>query len=180
MPPTGVPRPDAAKYDAFVSYLEGSLDRLAAAHPDPGRTDTFRRLNRTEYRNAIRDLLALDVDVSALLPTDDSSYGFDNITVGGLSPTLLERYMTAAQKISRLAIGRPIKSPGGDTISIPADLTQEEQFDELPLGTRGGTVVNYTFPVDAEYSFQLRLSRDRNEHVEGMTEPQQVELALDG
>ena len=180
MPPTGLPRPDAAKYDAFVSYLETSLDRLAATHPDPGRTDTFRRLNRTEYRNAIRDLLALDVDVSALLPTDDSSYGFDNVTVGGLSPTLLERYMTAAQKISRLAIGRPIKSPGGDTISLPADLTQEEQFDELPLGTRGGAVVNYTFPVDAEYSFQLRLSRDRNEHVEGMTEPQQVELALDG
>ena len=180
MPPAGLPRPDAAKYDGFVSYLETSLDRLAAAHPDPGRTDTFRRLNRTEYRNAIRDLLALDVDVSALLPTDDSSYGFDNITVGGLSPTLLERYMTAAQKISRLAIGRPIRSPGGDTISLPADLTQEEQFDELPLGTRGGTVVKYTFPVDAEYVLQLRLSRDRNEHVEGMTEPQQVELALDG
>jgi uncharacterized protein DUF1592/uncharacterized protein DUF1588/uncharacterized protein DUF1585/uncharacterized protein DUF1587/uncharacterized protein DUF1595/cbb3-type cytochrome c oxidase subunit III len=180
MPPAGLPRPDETKYNAMVSYLETSLDRLVAAHPDPGRTDTFRRMNRTEYRNAIRDLLALDVDVSAMLPRDDSSYGFDNVTVGGLSATLLERYMTAAQKISRLAVGRPIKAPGGDTIMLPADLTQEQHFDELPLGTRGGTVVNYTFPVDAEYVIQLRISRDRNEHVEGMTETQQLELALDG
>ena len=180
MPPAGLPRPDEAKYQSLVSYLETSLDRAVAAHPDPGRTDTFRRMNRTEYHNAIRDLLALDVDVSALLPRDDLSYGFDNVTVSGLSPTLLERYMSAAQKISRLAVGRPIKAPGGDTIMLPADLTQEEHFDELPLGTRGGTVVKYTFPVDAEYVIQLRLSRDRNEHVEGMTEQHQVEVALDG
>ena len=180
MPPAGLPRPDETKYKTLVSYLETSLDGLVAAHPDPGRTDTFRRMNRTEYRNAIRDLLALDVDVSAMLPRDDSSFGFDNVTVGGLSSTLLERYMSAAQKISRLAVGRPIKAPGGDTIMLPADLTQEQHFDELPLGTRGGGVVNYTFPVDAEYVIQLRISRDRNEHVEGMTETQQLELAMDG
>ena len=140
MPPAGLPRPDEKAYDAAVASFESTLDRMAAAKPNPGRTDTFRRLNRTEYQNAIRDLLALDVDVSSLLPGDDSSHGFDNVTVGELSPTLLERYLAAAQKISRLAIGSPVRSPGGDTILLPPDLTQEEHFDELPFGTRGGTV----------------------------------------
>jgi mono/diheme cytochrome c family protein len=180
MPPVGIPRPAEASYDALASYLETSLDRVAAAKPNPGRTDTFRRLNRTEYQNAIRDLLALDVDVASLLPSDDSSHGFDNITVGELSPTLLERYLTAAQKISRLAMGSPVRSPGGDTIVLPPDLTQEEHFDELPFGTRGGTAVRYSFPQDAEYEIQLRLARDRNEHVEGLTEAHQIEVMLDG
>ena len=181
MPPAGLPRPDERAYGALVSELETSLDSAAAAKPNPGRTDTFRRLNRTEYQNAIRDLLAVDVDVDlAVCPSDESSHGFDNVTVGDLSPTLLERYLSAAQKISRLAIGIPSRSPGGDTITLPPDLTQEEHFDELPLGTRGGTVVRYTFPLDAEYEFQLRLARDRNEHVEGLREPHEVELMLDG
>ena len=180
MPPSGLPRPDEGGYQAFVKYLETSLDRAAAAKPDPGRTDMFRRLNRTEYQNAIRDLLALDVDVTSLLPSDDSSHGFDNITVGDLSPTLLERYLSTAQKVSRLAIGSPIRSPGGETILLPPDLTQEEHFDELPFGTRGGTVVRYTFPLDAKYEIRLRLARDRNEHVEGLNETHQVELTLDG
>ena len=95
MPPIDEPRPDEATYDAVIASLEASLDRAAAARPNPGRTETFRRLKRTEYRNAIRDLLALDVDVAALLPADESSHGFDNVTVGDLSPTLLERYMSA-------------------------------------------------------------------------------------
>jgi len=180
MPPAGMPRPSEATYKTFLTYLETSLDQSAAAKPNPGRTDTFRRLNRTEYQNAIRDLLSLDVDVASLLPTDDSSHGFDNITVGDLSPTLLERYLAAAQKISRIAIGSPIRTPGGDTISLPPDLTQEEHFDQLPFGTRGGTLVNYTFPLDAEYTIQLRLTRDRNEHIEGLTETHEVELTLDG
>src|ERR1700681_714017 len=180
MPPAGMPRPNETTYKAFLSHLETSLDQSAAAKPNPGRTDTFRRLNRTEYQNAIRDLLSLDVDVASLLPTDDSSHGFDNITVGDLSPTLLERYLAAAQKISRIAIGSPIRTPGGDTISLPPDLTQEEHFDQLPFGTRGGTLVNYTFPLDAEYTIQLRLTRDRNEHIEGLTETHEVELTLDG
>ncbi|MES1260905.1 MAG: DUF1592 domain-containing protein [Acidobacteriota bacterium] len=180
MPPAGLPHPDETTYNTVVASLEGSLDRLAAAKPNPGRTDTFRRLNRTEYKNAIRDLLALDVDVSALLPGDDSSHGFDNVTVGELSPTLLERYLAAAQKISRLAVGSSVRSPGGETILLPPDLTQEEHFDELPFGTRGGAVTNYTFPLDAEYDIQLRLARDRNEHVEGLTGTHQVELSLDG
>src|SRR5262249_34155552 len=161
------------------SSLETSLDRAAAAKPNPGRTDTFRRLSRTEYRNAIRDLLAIDVDVSSVLPGDESSHGFGNLTVGDLSPTLLERDLSAARNSSRLAIGMPGRSPGGDTIPLPPDLTQEERFDELPFGTRGGTVVHYTFPLDAEYDFQLRLARDRNEHVEGLREPHEVELMID-
>jgi mono/diheme cytochrome c family protein len=180
MPPYGLPRPDEKTYESFTSYLETSLDRAAAAKPNPGRTETLRRLNRTEYQNAIRDLLSLDVDVTGLLPSDDSSYGFDNITVGGLSPTLLERYLAAAQKISRLAIGGQIRSPGGDTIVVPSDRTQEDHVEGLPFGTRGGTVVHYTFPLNAEYSIQLRLARDRNERVEGLTAPDQLELTLDG
>src|SRR5262249_34670363 len=141
--------------------------------------DTFRRLNRTEYQNAIRDLLALDVDVASLLPMDESSYGFDNVTVGDLSPTLLDRYVSAAEKISRLAVGRSGRSPGGDTLRVQPDLTQEEHLEGLPLGTRGGAVFHYTFPVDAEYDIQIRLARDRNEHVEGLNEAHEVELLLD-
>jgi hypothetical protein len=180
MPPAGLPRPDERTYEALVSALETSLDTAAAVHRDPGRTDTFRRLNRTEYRNSVRDLLALDVDVDALLPSDESSHGFDNVTVGDLSPTLLERYVNAARKISRLALGSPTRSPGGDTVTLPPDLTQEQHFDELPLGTRGGLVVPYTFPLDAEYEIVVRLTRDRNEHVEGLTGTHEVEIMLDG
>jgi mono/diheme cytochrome c family protein len=179
MPPVGKDRPDEATYDAVISSLERSLDRAAAAAPDPGRTASIRRLTRTEYQNGIRDLLALDIDAAALLPADESSYGFDNVTVGDLSPTLLDRYVSAAEKISRLAVGRAGRSPGGDTIRIPADLTQEEHLDGLPIGTRGGAVVPYTFPVDGEYEIQIRLTRDRDEHVEGLSEPHDLELLLD-
>ena len=180
MPPVGTPRPDEKAYQSLVSYLETSLDQLSAAHPNPGRTAAMRRLTRTEYHNAIRDLLGLQVDVTQLLPPDESSFGFDNIMVGELSPTLLDRYLAAARKVSRLAVGSPVRSPGGDTILIPPDLTQEEHFDELPFGTRGGASVDYTFPQDAEYEIQLQLSRDRNEHIEGLGEPTDVELMLDG
>ena len=179
MPPIGAPRPDEATYKALISTLETSLDRAAAANPNPGRTDTFRRLNRTEYRNAIRDLLALDVDVAPLLPADESSHGFDNVTVGDLSPTLLERYLSAARKVSRLAVGVPPRAPGGDTLQLPPDLTQEEHFDELPFGTRGGALYRYTFPLDATYEIQIRLQRDRNEHIEGLIDSHEVELMLD-
>ena len=180
MPPVGrKERPDEATYDRTVRLLETSLDRAAVAHPNPGRTATIRRLTRTEYRNAVRDLLALDVDVDALLPPDDSSYGFDNVTVGDLSPTLLDRYMSAAEKISRVAVGRPSRSPGGETIRLAPDLTQEDHLEGLPLGTRGGAVIDYTFPMDGEYEIQVRLMRDRDEHVEGLTEPHDVELLLD-
>jgi hypothetical protein len=180
MPPAGLPRPDEPTYKAVLSSLESSLDAASAAQPNPGRTDTFRRLNRTEYKNSIRDLLAIEIDVSSLLPSDDSSHGFDNVTVGDLSPTLLERYLSAARKVSRLALGIPPRSPGGDTMTLPPDLTQEEQFDGLPLGTRGGAILHYNFPLDAKYDIQIRLTRDRNEHIEGLREPQDVELLLDG
>jgi hypothetical protein len=180
MPPMGLPRPDEKTYDAVVASLEASLDGAAQTHPNPGRTDTFRRLNRAEYQNAIRDLLALDVDVSAILPSDEAGHGFDNVTVGNLSPTLLEQYLQAAQKISRLAVGIALKSPGGDTMTLPPDLTQEQQFDDQPLGTHGGMVVRYTFPQDGDYDLSVRLQRDRNEHVEGISGGHDVEVMLDG
>ena len=136
MPPVGEDRPDEATYDAMAAALEASLDRAAAASPKPGRTATLRRLTRTEYGNAIRDLLAVEVDLTDVLPADESSYGFDNVTVGDLPPMLLERYVSAAQRISRLALGRTGRSPGGDTIRIPADLTQEEQLEGCRPGHR--------------------------------------------
>jgi len=179
MPPIGLPRPDDAAYNAEVSLLETSLDRVAATAPNPGRTATLRRLTRTEYRNAVRDLLALDVDVASMLPPDESSYGFDNVTVGDLSPTLLDRYISAAEKVSRVAVGRPSVSPDGDTIRLPADLTQEERIPGLPIGTRGGALINYTFPMDGDYEIQIRLMRDRNEHVEGLNDAADLELLLD-
>lgn len=179
MPPIGKERPGDTTYDTVISSLETSLDRAAGANPNPGRTATIRRLTRTEYQNAIRDLLALEVDVASLLPADDSSYGFDNVTVGDLSPTLLDRYISAAEKISRVAVGRPSRSPGGDTIRIQPDLTQEEHLDGLPIGTRGGAVARYTFPQDGEYEIQIRLRRDRDELVEGLSEPHDLELLLD-
>ena len=180
MPPAGSPRPDEAAYADLVSYLEGELDRQALAAPDPGRTDTFRRLNRTEYQNAIRDLLALDVDVTELLPRDDASYGFDNVGAVNLSPALLERYLSAAGKVSRLAVGSAAPAPGSRVVVLPADLTQEDHFDGLPFGTRGGTAVSHNFPADGEYEIQVRLSRNRNENVEGLYDPHDLEITLDG
>ncbi|WP_165252993.1 DUF1592 domain-containing protein [Paludisphaera soli] len=179
MPPTDSVRPSGRTYEAIVSTLAGALDRAAHERPDPGRTETLRRLTRTEYGNAIRDLLALDVDVEALLPADESSRGFDNITVGDLSPTLLDRYITAAQKISRSAVGGPGRTLGGETIRIRADVTQEGHVEGLPLGTRGGALIPYTFPQDGEYEIQIRLARDRNEHVEGLSDPHELEILLD-
>ncbi len=179
MPPEDSIRPSARTYDSILATLSGSLDRAYAEKPRPGRTETFRRLNRTEYQNAIRDLLALDIDATTLLPPDESSRGFDNLTVGDLSPTLLDRYIGAAQKISRLAIGSPGRSPGGETIRIRPDITQEEHVEGLPLGTRGGALVPYTFPQSGEYEIGVRLARDRNEHLEGLREPHEMEVLLD-
>ena len=180
MPPLGARQPAEGAHTAALTSLEAALDGLSAAAPNPGRTDTFRRLNRTEYRNAIRDLLALDVDVAALLPSDSASFGFDNVTVGNLSPTLLESYVSAAEKISQLAVGRPGLSVGGTTVRIKPDITQEGHIDGLPLGTRGGALVSHTFPVNGEYEITIRLARDRNEHIEGLFEPHEVELLVDG
>ena len=179
MPPSQKSHPAEADYNRMIASLEQTLDRNAAEHPNPGRTDAMRRLTRTEYQNAIRDLLALDSDATTLLPADESSHGFDNITVGDLSPTLLDRYITAAQKIARLALGTPSRSPGSDTFRIPGDVTQEEHVEGLPIGTRGGTLIPYTFPRDGKYEIQVRLTRDRNEHVEGLRESHELEFLID-
>ncbi len=179
MPPLGETRPDEATYSRIVAQLEETLDRAAAASPNPGRTDTIRRLTRTEYQNCVRDLLGVDIDATALLPNDEPSFGFDNVAVGNLSPTLLDRYVSAAQKISRLAIGAAGKAPGGDTFRVRPDLTQEEHVEGLPFGTRGGTLIPYSFPQDGEYEIQVRLARDRNEQVEGLKKPHDIEVLVD-
>ena len=155
MPPEGAPKPAPAARQTFTSALEAALDRAAARRSDPG-APALHRLNRTEYSNAIRDLLALDVDVSALLPPDDSTAGFDNIAdVLGVSPALIEGYVAAAAKISRLAIGDPSIGLDRVTYRVPGDLSQDAHVDGLPLGTRGGIVVRHTFPLDAEYDLQV-------------------------
>ena len=181
MPPAGAPRPDKATHDGFASWLEGELDRSWTANPDPGRTEPFHRLNRVEYRNAVRDLLDLDLDVSSLLPGDDVSYGFDNIAgVLKLSPTLMERYLSAAQKVSRLAVGTPPRTPSIDYYRVTDDLSQDVQLPGLPLGTRGGTRISYAFPMDAVYEIRPRLTRDLNESLPLYTEPQVLEISIDG
>src|SRR4029453_5831360 len=138
MPPSNMPQPSQDERRALLTWLETSLDAASDAKPNPGRTETLRRLNRTEYQNAIRDLLALDINAAAFRPPDDRGHGFDNVTVGDLPPTLLDRYISAAQKISRLAIGSTEASLQNDIIRLPADLTQEDHLPGLPLGTRGG------------------------------------------
>ena len=183
MPPPGRPRPDQATADAFRSYLETSLDRAAAASPNPGRTEAVHRLNRVEYQNAIRDLLALEVDVAALLPADDADqHGFDNIAeVLSVSPLLLERYMSAARKISRLAVGRPPTGPAVETYRVPLLLLQDDRLSEdLPFGSRGGIAIRHYFPVDGEYTIKIRLQRNYVEYVRGLGTPHQLEIRLDG
>ena len=168
MPPATRSQPSAGDRGALVSWLETSLDQAAAAHPNPGRTQTLRRLNRTEYQNSIRDLLALDVDAAALLPPDESGYGFDNVNVGDLSSALLDRYISAAQKISRLAVGSTQTSLQSDVIRVPPDTTQEEHVAGLPIGTRGGMSTSYTFAQDGEYDIQIRLARNRTGDIGGL------------
>lgn len=181
MPPTGMPAPSVDERHAMISWLETSLDAVAAASPNPGHTETLRRLNRSEYQNAIRDLLALEIDTRSLLPPDESGYGFDNVNVGDLSPALLDRYISAAQKIGRLAVGGNLASVQSDVISVPPDLTQEEHIPGLPIGTRGGVSVSYTFPQDGEYDIQIRLARNRTGNIGGLrsSEPQPLDLLLD-
>src|SRR5581483_8930387 len=179
MPPPPARRPDAATYERVASWLEGELDRAAAAHPDPGRP-VLHRLNRTEYANAIRDVLHLDVDAAALLPPDDSAFGFDNVSdVLGVSPSLQERYLSAAKKVSARAVGDPRQPPGGDTFRIRQDLSQDQHLDGLPLGTIGGIRVEYFFPLDGEYTLQAKLYRTNLNIVRGLQYPHQVEFSID-
>ena len=183
MPPAGRPRPDAATHQAFVTSLEAEFDRAAAAHPNPGRP-TLHRLNRTEYGNAVRDLLALDVDVSTLLPADDSAFGFDNnADTLTLSRGLLERYMSAARKISRLAVGDPGMRPVSETYQVSPLLSQDDRMsDDLPFGSRGGIAIRHLFPLDAEYELQVRLQRvPATGAIRGLSaESQQIDVRVDG
>ena len=179
MPPAGMPRPERAVIDTFVSHVESALDRYAALHPNAG-TVGLHRLNRAEYANAIRDLLALKIDVSTLLPSDDSSEGFDNIADAlEVSPALLESYVGAATKISRLAVGDPSITPSTNTWRAPSDLSQTKHIEGLPIGTRGGILVDYTFPLDAEYSFRIR-TRSSGFGVGSGALPIPIEITLDG
>ena len=177
MPPPNVPQPAGADRLAILKSLESSLDAASAAKVNPGRTETLRRLNRTEYQNAIRDLLALDIDAASLLPADESGHGFDNVNVGDLSPTLLNRYISAAQKISRLAVGTQ-SSLQNDTIRLAADLTQEDHLPGLPVGTRGGVSTPYTFAQDGEYEIQISLMRDLAGVISGLRDGRSHEMLL--
>ncbi len=181
MPPAGVKRADKAAHEQFLAWVEGELDRAARERPNPGRTEVFHRLNRTEYKNAVRDLLDLDVDVTGWLPPDDASYGFDNIAgVLKISPTLLERYLSAAQKVSRTALGIEPPSPTVDYFRVADDRAQEQELPGQPFGTRGGASIRYTFPMDASYTVRVQLSRDLNEQVPIYVEPQDLEVSIDG
>ncbi|MEM8733335.1 MAG: DUF1587 domain-containing protein [Planctomycetota bacterium] len=179
MPPADVERLDDRGQQSAIDIFEGYLDGLAEQHPYPGYVEALRRMTRTEYQNAIRDLLALEADASKWLPADEASHGFDNITVGELSPTLMSRYIVAAQAISRQAMGRVGREPDARTIRIRPDITQEKRLSGLPLGTRGGTKLRHQFPQSGTYEFQLRLARDRNEHVEGLSREHTLEILVD-
>ena len=183
MPPPGRPRPDETTYDAVAGRLEADIDRAAAANPDPGRTSTVHRLNRTEYRNAIRDLLALDLDVTPLLPGDETSdTGFDNnADVLSISTAQLERYLSAARTITRLATGLPPTGPGFETFDVPLLLLQDErQSEELPLGSRGGVAVPYHFPVDGDYLIKIELRSNWQDYILGMGSAHLLDVRIDG
>jgi hypothetical protein len=180
MPPPGMPRPDAAMQERFVVHLEAALDREARERPNPGRPAPH-RLNRAEYANAIRDLLALDVDPSALLPPDDSADGFDNnADVLGVSPALLERYLSAAAKLSALAVGSPSIGPSSETYRVRGDGSQGDHREGLPLGTRGGLLVRHTFPLDGEYVIKVKLLETNLGSIRGLEDQHQLEIAVDG
>jgi cytochrome c5 len=182
MPPPGRPRPDAATYTAMSAFLEKALDDTASAHPNPGRV-AVHRLNRTEYTNAIRDLLGLQIDGKFLLSADEADQeGFDNVaSVLSVSPALLEGYLSAARTISRLAVGDPTINPVADVFKVPTALVQDERTsDDLPFGSHGGTSIRYHFPLDGEYQVKVLLRRQLYLYIIGMGEPHQIDIRLDG
>jgi mono/diheme cytochrome c family protein len=182
MPPPGRSRPDSATYAATAAFLERSLNEAAAANPNPGRV-AVHRLNRTEYRNAIRDLLGLEIDGKSLLPADEADQeGFDNVaSVLSVSPVLLEGYLAAARTVSRLAIGDPSINPVAEVFKIPTALVQDERTsDDLPFGSSGGAAIHYQFPLDGEYQIKVLLRRQLYLYIIGMGEPHQIDIRLDG
>ena len=183
MPPAGSPRPAEATYRAVASWLETEIDTLALASPDPGRGETFHRLNRAEYHAAVRDLLAVDVDVAELLPADDTyEHGFDNNgDVLSISPDLVARYLSAARRISRLAVGIPPVGPAVATYRVhPALLQDDRQDDRLSFGSRGGIAIPHYFPVDGEYTIRIRLHRNFSDYILGFSAPQELDVRVDG
>jgi hypothetical protein len=179
MPPAGMPRPAQPVIDSFTASLEAALDSAAAGNPNPGRTEPFHRLNRAEYQNAIRDLLALDIDTTNWLPTDEISYGFDNIAgVLKLSPLLTERYLNAAQKVARLALGTPAP-PNGDLYRIPDQLDQDVRLEGMPVGTRGGTRIDYIASRDGEFDIKVRIGRGIDSDIPHFIGEQQLEISID-
>ncbi|NKB34372.1 MAG: DUF1592 domain-containing protein [Pseudomonadales bacterium] len=176
MPPAGMPRPADSELENFRHWIQTQLDDSATASPDPGRKATLHRLNRAEYKNAIRDLLALDIEVNNFLPADDASYGFDNI--GGvlrMSQSLMERYLEASRTISRLAVGNPPPAPISQTFRTQQDEQQHSRRTGLPIGTRGGILVSHQFPVDADYDLNVQLSGTR-----GLVDTHRLEITIDG
>ena len=180
MPPAGMPKPTHEARAAMVSWLEATLDAAAAANPNPGRP-LVHRLNRAEYANAVRDLLALDVDVASLLPPDDSSAGFDNVAdVLGVSPVLLESYLSAGERISALALGDLKTPPMGEVYRVRQDASQNRHVEGLPLGTVGGVLVTPTLPLDGEYVIQVKLFRTNLGTMRGLEYPHHLEITIDG
>jgi mono/diheme cytochrome c family protein len=180
MPPQGMPRPADRALDGLRTWLAGELDQAAAASPNPGRP-MLHRLNRTEYANAIRDLFHVDVDAASLLPPDDSAFGFDNVSdVLGVSPSLQERYLTAATRIAALAVGDVNIRPGSMTYRVAQDLSQNQHVEGMPLGTIGGTRMRHFFPVDGEYDIQTKLYRTNLNIVRGLEYPSEFEVSIDG
>src|SRR5215472_2260673 len=180
MPPQGAPQPDSAARQSLVSWLTTELDHAAAVEPNPGRP-ILHHLNRVEYGNAIRDLLALDVDPASLLPPDDAAYGFDNVgDVLGMSPVLLERYMGAAGTVSALAVGDPDTAPSGQTFRIRQDASQDIHLEGMPIGTVGGILAKVTLPLDGEYLFTVQLFRTNLGVMRGLEYEHEVEYTVDG
>ena len=180
MPPQGAAKPEDAHRAGFVSWLTATLDKGGASHPNPGRP-LLHRLNRAEYGNAIRDLLALDVDASTLLPPDDSAFGFDNVgDVLGVSPVLLERYMDAAGKVSSLAVGDRDTAPASETFHIRQDASQDVHIEGLPIGTVGGILARTTLPLDGDYVLTVRIFRTNLGVTRGLEYEHEVEYTVDG
>ena len=179
MPPQSADRPTQTEYKSALKHLTTVLDTAASAAPDPGLSPAFRRLSRTEYQNSIRDLLDLEIDATEYLPADESSDGFDHTRMRHLSPTLITRYLNAARRISQLAVGSPVSSPDGHTYRIRPDVTQEQHVLGLPLGTRGGQAFLHHFQQAGTYQVEIRLTRDRNDEVEGLKGTHELIVLID-
>src|SRR5437762_14225920 len=189
MPPPGARRPDNETYDKVAMWLETELDRAAAAQVHPGRPAALHRLNRAEYANAVRDLLGVEIEPRMMLPPDEQAHGFDtNADALSIQPALLDRYLSAAAKITRLAVGDPTIPPGFERYTALKDnanestwLSQNERLgEEFPLGSRGGIAARHYFPVDAEYIFKVQLDRTYTGMVRGLNVPNEIEIRVDG